>query len=229
MSTSVTSPLSSATAVKDALEGEFLETGVIFFEGLENRFEDLLKTFCSLAVPVLHRDSDDRGITRIAARGSNSGPYKGFTRGELALHTDSAADPNPPDFILLFCESPGTFGGHFLAADGVAAAQALREQDVAAYQGILDIPVPMTGTTDRMAPIFTDRNGEIGVRFRCSDPARAEDSAHLEKFKSILHDVTVKKPCVAGSGYFLNNMRWLHGRTRYRGDRVVFRVQGQLR
>ncbi|MEH0449958.1 MULTISPECIES: TauD/TfdA family dioxygenase [unclassified Streptomyces] len=222
-------PLLSVRAVEKALQGEFLDSGVLFFDGLEYCFEELLRLFSSISVPALHRDSDDRGITRISARVLDGGPYKGFTSGGLDLHTDSAAAPHPPELLLLFCESPGASGGEFLVADGVAAAMAMRAQDERAYQKLFRLPVAMTGTSEKVTPARVNQNGGIDIRYRTVDPARVQDHAHLQKFNDILRATMTQVPCSGGSGYFLDNTKWLHGRMPYVGHRVAFRAQGRAR
>ncbi|MGX1565479.1 TauD/TfdA family dioxygenase [Streptomyces sp. NPDC055506] len=213
--------------MEKVLQSEFLDSGVLFFDGLENCFEELLRLFSSICTPVLHRDSDDRGITVITTRVSGGGPYKGFTSGELALHTDSASAPHPPELLLMFCESPGASGGEFLVSDGEAAAMALREQDKRAYQKLFRHPVAMTGTSEKLAPARVNQNGGIDIRYRTVDPARVQDYAHLQKFNEILRTTMKQVPCHGGSGYFLDNTKWLHGRMPYVGNRVVLRAQGR--
>ncbi|SEN89612.1 TauD/TfdA family dioxygenase [Actinacidiphila rubida] len=227
-------PAHGIAEVTSAVDKELASSGLVLFTGLGGRFTELLALYRSFTTPAPHRDSDARGVTRIAAVRADDGAYRGFSRMALPLHTDSASAPHPPDWILLFCESAGTGGGDFLLADGVAAALQLRDVRPDMFGRLLTAPVMVTGSATPRTPLYRRADHTIGVRYRTRDPARTPertgtDAEHLVAYNSALRSIRSRIPCEGGSGYILDNSRWLHGRTRYSGDRVVLRVLGGAR
>src|SRR5690349_4671164 len=75
---------------------------------------DELLYFCQqLGTIVTHRDSDERGLTRIVTRlqAPLSAGYQAFTPSHVALHTDGSSLPEPATLVVLWCQEPAVGGG----------------------------------------------------------------------------------------------------------------------
>lgn len=90
-----------------------------------------------------------------------------FTAAALELHTDTPAEEHAPGVQLLHCRANSVEGGCSLFADGVAVANAFREQDPEGFALLSDVPIPFYCEHDtfdmrsRHTVIELDRHGEV--------------------------------------------------------------------
>ncbi|WP_228761525.1 TauD/TfdA family dioxygenase [Pseudomonas sp. MPC6] len=78
-----------------------------------------------------------------------------YTALGLELHTDLTNWKNPPDIQMLYCLANDAQGGESIFADGVAVAEALREQDPVAFRLLAETVIDCR---------FADEESDIVVR-----------------------------------------------------------------
>lgn len=78
-----------------------------------------------------------------------------YTALDLELHTDLTNWRNPPDIQMLYCLANDARGGESIFADGVAVAEALREQDPEAFRLLAETAIDCR---------FADEESDIVVR-----------------------------------------------------------------
>lgn len=78
-----------------------------------------------------------------------------YTALGLELHTDLTNWKNPPDIQMLYCLANDAEGGESIFADGVAVAEALREQDPEAFRLLAETAIDCR---------FADEDSDIVVR-----------------------------------------------------------------
>jgi alpha-ketoglutarate-dependent taurine dioxygenase len=205
--------------------------GLVTFDGISSRYElpALAEAFMAIR---LHRDSGPGGVTVITDTGSRSPGYAAFTDRELTPHTDGAADADPPGLLLLACLQPGRIGGSTIAADGAKVTAALAACGPAAVTALsaADAALFARGSSEgTWRPVLAPAGpGQCRIRFRSDDLASFSAAARAAlpvldaSISQHLETITLQ----AGQGVMLSNTRWLHGRTRYTGDRLMLRVQG---
>jgi alpha-ketoglutarate-dependent taurine dioxygenase len=205
--------------------------GVMIFHGGTGR-EELLRTARSLITIRAHRDSDSDGVTTIAQRPAAAGgtSLTGFTDRELWPHTEGSAVDQPPRVLMLACLRPAETGGRSHLVDGrdlhdeivrtdpamLAALSALRS----AYFG---------GGSGHLGAVFEQTaQGRVAVRLRLDELARFSPTLtpHIGRLRTLVQDRVVALDLREGDGYILLNDRWLHGRTRFTGHRLMLRIIG---
>jgi alpha-ketoglutarate-dependent taurine dioxygenase len=206
------------------------QDGLVTFDSIQSR-EELLQLCSWLGTIVKHRDADEVGLTRIAKR-SDMQPregYQAFTSSHLTLHTDGSSIPEPPTLVVLWCERPAAEGGVSLFVDGKQLYQVL----VNDYPQVLEtLSTPNSALFAGAEPpvyasIFsTGADGSICVRFRYDGLGyyAAPVCSVLPIFLELLERHTLAFPLQKQQGYILQNGRWLHGRTAFRGEREMYRV-----
>jgi Taurine catabolism dioxygenase TauD, TfdA family len=210
-------------------------SGIATFEGF-NTTADLLRLAHSLGDVLPHRDSDAHGVTTLAGCEDSRPPrpgYLGFSSESLFPHTDGSSVANPPPLVMLACEVPARKGGAALVVDGLSIYQRLRTVMPEAL-AILSGPgsVRFGGDGAHVGAVFetvaADREStnQITIRFRWDGLGRFEQpvTAVMPAFLTLIRDLTRTLTLGPGQGYVIQNGRWLHGRTRYEGQRVVHRI-----
>jgi alpha-ketoglutarate-dependent taurine dioxygenase len=206
------------------------QDGLVTFDGIQSRGE-LLQLCSRLGTIVKHRDADEAGLTRIAKR-SDMQPgegYQAFTSSHLTLHTDGSSIPEPPTLVVLWCERPALEGGASLFVDGKQLYYILANE----YPQVLEtLSTPNSALFAGAEPpvygsifsIWTD--GSICIRFRYDGLGyyAAPVCSVLPIFLDLLERYTLTIPLQKRQGCILQNGRWLHGRTAFRGEREMYRV-----
>lgn len=181
---------------------------------------------------VPHRDSGPDGVTVIEDRRACVAALAGFTRGALAPHTDRSDIADPPDLIMTICAAEPSTGGELLLVDGGAVYRDLAERSPAAL-GALSAPrsVLFGGADGFLGSVFTPRGVGIAVRLRLDALVRFSPAVvpHVATLRAAIARHTVTVPSRTGTGYVLDNRRWLHGRRSYTGDRLMYRVTATAR
>lgn len=220
--------------------GDVLDrTGIALFEGVTSRHQlrDWTETFMTV---LPHPDSDDDGITVITDRGEIGRPNGlGFTSAEMRLHTDRSALPEPPALQVIACRHPADIGGDCLVADGRAVYAELAAHHREALH-VLSTPGSATfgAPTDTYIGSVFERletpDGEVaryGIRLRLDELFSGTDAVQrrLPLLREIIDRHTIRFSVAAGQGYLIDNRRWLHARTAFRGTRIMWRMHGTPR
>jgi hypothetical protein len=191
--------------------------------------EALMSIVGSLGRIHPHRDSNSQGLTILEPNaGSSPGQY-GFTREGLFPHTDSSGELRPPDIVAFYCEKRADFGGESLFVDGRELLKELQQNE----DGLLPIlarpDAAMFWSESGYIPmpiIAQDRWGRFAFRFRLDGLSHFSDDLayRLPELIKLVHRHTLTIPFRDGQGFILNNGRWLHGRSSFRGYRRVLRI-----
>ncbi|MEV6431766.1 TauD/TfdA family dioxygenase [Nocardia sp. NPDC051463] len=203
--------------------------GLAWVDGIRTRAQ-LVTLGASLGHVVPHRDSGPDGVTTLMHRGGFAGRagFEGFGQGALPPHTDRSGIPEPPALLLVACGRRGRSGGECIAIDGYAVYGELMLTNPAAAQA-LSRPrsVLFGGAAGCLSSVFEHTpDGRIRVRYRRDE--LAQFSPDLARWLPALSDAierhTTKFALEPGHGYVLHNHRWLHGRTAFTGERVMYRL-----
>jgi hypothetical protein len=205
------------------------EHGLVTFTGITDR-----TTLASVARALMsirpHRDAGPDGVTVITDTRTTNPGYAAFTDAELIPHTDGTSLPDPPGMLLLACQQPASQGGTTLLADAAQITATLAGQHPAALQA-LSAP---------RAAYFGTAGGYLGPVCEPAGPGRARIRLRLDDLAMFSADATPVIPLLraaitqhlqavqlrAGQGLLVSNTRWLHGRDRYTGPRVMLRILG---
>lgn len=209
------------------------QDGLVTFDSIQSCGE-LLQLCRRIGTIVKHRDADETGLTRIVKRSDmQSGEgYQAFTSSHLTLHTDGSSIAEPPTLVVLWCERPAAEGGASLFVDGKQLYQVLASD----YPQVLEtLSTPNSALFAGAEPqvyssIFSKvADGSICVRFRYDGLGyyAAHVCSVLPTFLELLERHTLAFPLQKQQGYILQNGRWLHGRTAFRGEREMYRVLGR--
>lgn len=206
--------------------------GITIFQGGTER-DGLVSAARSLIRIRTHRDSDSDGVTAIAQRpAANDGKSSlaGFTDRELWPHTEGSAVGRPPRVLMLACLRPAQTGGRSHLVDGrdlydeiartEPAMLAALSKPRSAYFG---------GGSGHLGAVFEQTTeGGITVRLRLDELARFTPMSmpSIDRLRALVQQHTIPVDLREGHGYILLNDRWLHGRTRFTGNRMMLRIIG---
>jgi Taurine catabolism dioxygenase TauD, TfdA family len=179
---------------------------------------------------MMHRDSDDRGVTPIRETpGRDPKRDIGLTKGALPPHTDRPAITQPPKVLLLWCRRAASEGGEAIVVRASDVVHCLGGRDPGALEALCapEAVIFRTEGEQRICPVFRMADGDVReVRLRFDpfvhfsyDAARA-----LPALQCAIRDVSRVFGMAPGTGYALRNDIWLHGRAAYSGDRDMSRV-----
>lgn len=202
--------------------------GLARFDGITTRSQ-LVALGASLGHPVPHRDSALDGVTMLMHRGRLAGRigFEGFGNGPLPPHTDRSGTPDPPALLMVVCGRKGK-GGECIVIDGERVYTDLILTNPAAVQ-VLSRPrtVLFGGASGYLSSIFEQTpDGRIRVRYRSDELAKFSPDIvrWLPALTNAVERCTIQFELEPGQGYVLHNHRWLHGRTGFTGDRVMYRL-----
>jgi hypothetical protein len=207
--------------------------GVALFHGTTGR-DDLVRAARSLVRIRTHRDSDTDGVTTIAQRpapahGTSSA---GFTDHELWPHTEGSAVDRPPRVLMLACIRPAQTGGSSQLVDGRDLYHQIGRTDPAMLAA-LSAPrsAYFGGRSGYLGAVFQQTTqGGVNVRLRLDELAHFSPTLkpYIDRLRTLVQQRAITLDLHEGHGYILLNDRWLHGRTRFTGHRLMLRIIGDL-
>ena len=200
--------------------------GLVTFNGLTSR-QELVEFARTLGTIYQHRDSQGDGVTVVADQSAQGDGYLGLTNSALTLHTDRSGVAAPPGLIILYCEHQAEDGGLSTFTDGSRVYATLDGQTLDALQRAHSA-IFFGGDEPYRGAVFEPAgdHGRVALRFRYDSygyfaPDVVEALPHWwEAVNAHLIGFRLNP----GSGYIVQNDRWLHGRTAFVGSRSVLRV-----
>ncbi|WP_024805721.1 TauD/TfdA family dioxygenase [Nocardia sp. BMG51109] len=203
--------------------------GIARFDHIRTRAQ-FVTLAASLGRIVPHRDSDDDGVTMLENRadvGRRIG-FEGFGTGALAPHTDRSGVIDPPALLLVLCGRKSSSGGECIAIDGRSVYTDLAAHSPEAVHELSrSRTVLFGGAAGYLGSVFEHaRSGRIRVRYRTDGLAKFSPdlTRWLPGLNEAIERHTVRFALEPGQGYALHNHRWLHGRTAFTGERVMYRL-----
>jgi alpha-ketoglutarate-dependent taurine dioxygenase len=205
------------------------EHGLVTFTGITDR-----TTLASAARMLLsirpHRDAGPDGVTVITDTQATGPGYAAFTGARLIPHTDGTSLPHPPGLLLLTCQQPASQGGNTLLADAARITAALARQHPDALRALSAPRAACFGAAGgHLGPVCEPAGpGRARIRLRLDDLAMfsAEAGPIIPLLRDVitqhLHTIELR----TGQGILVSNTRWLHGRDRYTGPRIMLRMLG---
>ncbi|MGN9889819.1 TauD/TfdA family dioxygenase [Micromonospora sp. L31] len=206
--------------------------GITIFQGGTER-NDLLCAARSLISIRAHRDSDSDGVTTIAWRPASKdekNSLAGFTDRELWPHTEGSAVCRPPRVLMLACLRPAQTGGRSQLVDGRELYDEIARTDPAMLAALSKPRSAYFGAgSGHLGAVFEQTTeGRIAVRLRLDALARFAPmlAPSIDRLRTLVQQLTIPVDLRAGHGYILLNDRWLHGRARFTGNRMMLRIIG---
>ncbi|WP_107654088.1 TauD/TfdA family dioxygenase [Nocardia suismassiliense] len=184
----------------------------------------------SLGCIIAHRDSDKDGVTTLRDRGplASKVGFEGFGTGPLPPHTDRSGVTEPPALLLVVCEQKSVTGGYCTAVDGRAVYADLAACDPDVLDALSRSRIALFGgASGHLGSIFEPaQGGRIRIRYRTDGLVKYSPDImrYLPVLAAAIKRHTILFGLEPGEGYVLHNHRWLHGRTAFTGDRVMYRL-----
>lgn len=211
--------------------------GLATFGDISNKqqFADLAERFGIIVKPSL---SDEYGGTLITPKKDldQKTGYLGLTDKELIFHTDRSAGQDPPLLLFMYCIKPASAGGISKVVDGKKLYEKLRERHPKLLKKLLD-PYAVIfresnnqqdeGAKQYIGPVFSkSENCIVSVKFRYDHLGyfNASISPELKDLLKIMEELDISFRLEQGQAYVINNLRCLHARTAFRGNRQMYRL-----
>lgn len=220
---------SSPEATAAAIAGELVQDGMAFFRLQPDRAA-FLQVVDALGVVDAHPHGDEDGVTRIQAESTPAGRATrgGFTTRGLYPHTDRSSTALPSEYLAQLCARNRSQGGGALLLDGERLLARLEHEDPTVRQ-VLEEPASVVfgGEAQHrgaiLEPCAQDR---LRLRFRHDDFGfyGRKVAAALETLLRIIDEEAIELQLSMGDGYVIDNLRWLHGRAAYDGEREMWRI-----
>ncbi|MET8140191.1 TauD/TfdA family dioxygenase [Sphaerisporangium sp. NPDC005288] len=199
-------------------------TGVLLLD--QASAEEVRSFLCDWTEPYRHPHENSPGITIIEptdANGEKNG--RGFTRESLPLHTDRAHTRAQPTIVGCLYIEHACQGGQSLLLDGARVIGEARENRLLADAGNVVLLAP----GHPWLPVIKFSGDSDLWRIRYRSDAMAHPHAATLAAKPLLHLLrTLPAPAdhafAHGQGYLIHNLRMLHGRRAFSGDRRAVRI-----
>lgn len=216
--------------VEEQVAYALARNGLVTFDTIQSK-EDLLRFCTLLGTIVKHRDADGSGLTHIVKQESIPfiEGYQAFTNSHLTLHTDGSGVPNPATLVVLWCAQPAEEGGMSLFVDGKLLYQILAKEHPQILR-VLATPrsaIFAGAETPLYSSVFSKPEcGTVCIRFRYDSLGyyTLPVCNILPTFLELLNQYNISFTLRKHQGYIIQNGRWLHGRTAFRGEREMYRV-----
>jgi Taurine catabolism dioxygenase TauD, TfdA family len=221
----------SGSGSVDRILESLTEHGIAMLAGVNDRAA-LLRIGRAVMRIRTHRDSDADGVTSIEHRITHAaaGSLVGFTDRDLSPHTDGTAVAAPPRLLMLTCLRRPRIGGSVILVDGRAVYNEIADTD----PDMLDaLRAPhcafFGGASGHLGSVFTETpDGRMTVRLHFDDLIRYSPAAALyqQRLRAIVRQHERAIDLTIGNGYIVRNDRWLHGRNKFEGARLMLRLIG---
>lgn len=216
-------------AQQSHIAAQLRDQGLVTFSGITD--PALLVTVAQRLMAIRpHRDAGPDGVTVITGTGTKTSGYAAFTDAELIPHTDGSSVPDPPGLLVLACQQPADHGGATRVADGARIIGTLAGQYPAALRSLTAPRAAFFGAADGyFGPVCEPAGpGRTRLRLRLDDLAwfSAEATAAIPALRAVIAQHLETFRLCPGEGMLLSNTRWLHGRDRYTGRRIMLRILG---
>lgn len=205
--------------------------GIALFQGGIER-DNLLGAAQSLITIRAHRDSDSDGVTTIAQRPSprDGTSLTGFTNRELWPHTEGSAVCRPPRVLMLACLRSAETGGRSILVDGRDLYDEIARTEPAMLEA-LSTPrsAYFGGGSGHLGAVFQQTTeGRITLRLRLDELVHFAPMLvqYIDRLRTLVQQQAIPVDLREGHGYILLNDRWLHGRARFTGNRLMLRIIG---
>ncbi|MFC7382009.1 TauD/TfdA family dioxygenase [Sphaerisporangium rhizosphaerae] len=200
------------------------ETGVLLLD--QATVEEVRSFLYDWTEPYPHPHENSPGITIIEptdTSGEKNG--RGFTREPLPLHTDRAHTRAQPTIVGCLSVEHACQGGQSLLLDGARAIREAKEKRLLADAGNVVLLAP----GHPWLPVIKFSGDSDLWRIRYRSDALARPHAATLAAKPLLRLLrTLPAPAdhafVHGQGYLIHNLRMLHGRRAFIGDRRAVRL-----
>jgi alpha-ketoglutarate-dependent taurine dioxygenase len=213
-----------------------VEEGLALFHGTGSRTA-VLQAASAILTARPHPDADQDGITVITDLGSAGDVpgAAGFSRRELAAHTDGSQVAHPPALLMAVCAQAADAGGSSRFTDGLAVISELAANWPPALAAFTRPRSVLFGGADGyLGSVLTPVSGTPGATTRLQLRLRLDDlvtfapdlQPWLPALQAAIARHTITVPLADGDGYILDNHRWLHAREQFTGNRVLYRVLG---
>lgn len=221
------------STVLDAVLADLARTGLSRVRTTPGPTQVIALTHALGATPVEHPDGGPDCVTVIEDRAARRAALAGFTRSSLSPHTDRSGTADPPDVLLTVCGREPTSGGESILVDGRAVYLDLAANDPVALRALSAPRSALFGGADgHLSSVFAESaDGVVSVRFRFDALVRFGPAAaqHIPALRASIERHACTVALSIGTGYVLDNRRWLHGRRAYEGHRLVYRVTARAR
>ncbi|WP_028534075.1 TauD/TfdA family dioxygenase [Paludibacterium yongneupense] len=211
------------------LRDTFEQRGLVLLQGIASPAEFIGQL--GQMGSVYHRQDEDRpGLSHIRPDRSIMARYH-FDPEQTALepHTDRCALAHPPRMLAIWVERQSRIGGTSLFVDGEAlyADVAVHCPDI---MSTLCRPGAIVYKSDDgdfvESSIFSLAGGRFSIRFKLDKMVYlAPDlAAVLPRFQETIRTSALNLRIASHEGYLIDNLRWLHGRTAFMGERSAWRL-----
>lgn len=210
----------------DEIRADLSEFGVSLLEEVSGP-GDLLRVTEALGTTVPQPDSRPDDVTVIEDRHATGSSMAGFSRRSLYPHTDRSSVDSPPGLVLAAYGSDPLGGGEALLVDG---QEIFGELAATAPEALAALCAPRTalfgGAGGYLGNIFDEQREVVTIRLRMDGLVRFAPTIteHLPVLRAAIERHARVVPMVTGTGYVVNNRRWLHGRNSFVGPRLIYRV-----
>lgn len=202
--------------------------GLVTFAGITDRAA-LIAVARRLMTIRAHRDAAPDGVTKITGMEAAASGYAAFTDSGLIPHTDGSGVPSPPALLLLACVQPADEGGATQVVDGARIISALAGNPAALRSLSAPRAAYFGGAGGYLGSVFEPAGpGRIRIRLRLDDLVQfsADAAAAIPLLRTVISQHLTTMHLGSGDGLLLCNTRWLHGRDRFGGRRIMLRILG---
>jgi alpha-ketoglutarate-dependent taurine dioxygenase len=223
----ITNPLKNIDQIKKSVK----QHGIALFE-CDFEQEDFTEFGDLLGGVYKHRDSVTNGITVVKNtidKSQSMSGYFGLTSSSLFPHTDRSTLDTPPNILLLYCKSQSGEGGESTLVDMKSVIS-----EIANDSDFENHPI-----FEKNSVIFDDgrschkgsiieriEDGSFYLRYRNDEFGYFNSKIlhHLKRIEEVISNHRVLFKLKNNQGYIINNGRFLHGRTEFKGEREMWRL-----
>ncbi len=216
----------------------FAENGAVLIDTPGSSMEQAKALFLGLERhygTVIRDESTPEGWYEVSDKGEAANSrYVADTSDHFSLHTDRAFSVMPPPYIGLLCEAAASSGGESLLADAAALYQYILSE--AGGEALARLFEPFY--TLRRSPFqvqrplfFYNDHGRICFAYRGKDMATEvgfspEFTPLMRLVETFLKEPanSVKLQLAPGQILLVDNHRFLHGRSKFQGRRLLLRL-----